>query len=145
MMGDPLFDLMQRMIRLGEQLPSKEDILHNADALHRAMLITAEMRKIDKEVKAMCAAARRERSRHEQQKRLDLYRDCQHALACYGGDTPVAVDLFYQLAREIEADPFLDVEGFEIGLERLRRAALPDAATRPARLTTVDHLPVLGL
>ena len=57
---DPLFRLMERMCRLGEQLPSEEEVLHDENALHRAMMLVAEMRKIDKEVRAM---GKRERER----------------------------------------------------------------------------------
>jgi hypothetical protein len=57
---DPLFRLMERMCRLGEQLPSEEEVLHDENARHRAMLLGAEMRKIDKEVRAM---GKRERER----------------------------------------------------------------------------------
>jgi hypothetical protein len=57
---DPLFRLMERMCRLGEQLPSEEEVLHDENALHRAMMLVAEMRKIDKEVRAM---RKRERER----------------------------------------------------------------------------------
>ena len=48
---DPLFRLMERMCRLGEQLPSEEEVLHDENARHRAMMLVAEMRKIDKEVR----------------------------------------------------------------------------------------------
>ena len=41
---DPLFRLMERMCRFGEQLPSEEEVLHDENARHRA-----EMRKIDGE------------------------------------------------------------------------------------------------
>ena len=47
---DPLFRLMERMCRLGEQLPSEEEVLHDENARHRAIMLVAEMRKIDKEV-----------------------------------------------------------------------------------------------
>ena len=52
-MGDPLFILMERMCRLGERLPSEEEVLHDEDARHRAMLLIAEMNKIEKEIRAM--------------------------------------------------------------------------------------------
>ena len=57
---DPLFRLMERMCRLGEQLPSEEEVLHDENARHRAMMLVAEMGKIDKEVRAM---GKRERER----------------------------------------------------------------------------------
>ena len=58
---DPLFRLMERMCRLGEQLPSEEEVLHDENARHTAMMLVAEMRKIDKEeVRAM---GKRERER----------------------------------------------------------------------------------
>ena len=57
---DPLFRLMERMWRLGEQLPSEEEVLHDENARHRAMMLVAEMRKIDKEVREM---GKRERER----------------------------------------------------------------------------------
>jgi hypothetical protein len=59
---DPLFRRMKRMIKLGEQLPTEEEeeVLHDENARHRAMMLVAEMRKIDKEVRAM---GKRERER----------------------------------------------------------------------------------
>lgn len=57
---DPLFRLMERMCRLGEQLPSEEEVLHDENARHRAMMLVAEMGKIEKEVRAM---GKRERER----------------------------------------------------------------------------------
>jgi hypothetical protein len=57
---DPLFRLMERMCRLDEQLPSEEEVLHDENARHRAMMLVAEMLKIDKEVRAM---GKRERER----------------------------------------------------------------------------------
>ena len=39
-----------------------------------------------------------------------------------------------KLADQIEADPFLDVDGFERILDRLHVKAFPDAKTRPPRL-----------
>jgi hypothetical protein len=49
---DPLFALMRRFIKLGEMLPSDEELLEDKDAVHRAVLIIAEMNKIDREVKS---------------------------------------------------------------------------------------------
>ena len=50
--------------------------------------------------------------------KVELYRQWQDALARYG-DTRVATDLFFELTKQIEASPFLDVQGFEAVLERL--------------------------
>jgi hypothetical protein len=66
---------------------------------------------------------------------IALYRDWQDALSHYGV-THVATDLFFELCRHIEADPFLDAQGFEAALERLHDQAYPVASTRPARLHT---------
>jgi hypothetical protein len=63
---------------------------------------------------------------------IELYRDWQHALARYG-DTHYTADLFFELSKLIEADPFLDNEGFEAALERLHRVAFTDPL--PVRLT----------
>ena len=41
-----------------------------------------------------------------------------------------------ELVRHIEANPFLDNEGFERALEQLHVRAFPNAATRPPRLHT---------
>jgi hypothetical protein len=48
---DPLFTLMRRFIKHGAMLPS-EDEEHDEDALHRAMLLIAEMEKISAEIKS---------------------------------------------------------------------------------------------
>ena len=37
---DPLFRLMERMCRLDEQLPSEEEVLHDENARHRAMMLS---------------------------------------------------------------------------------------------------------
>jgi hypothetical protein len=66
---------------------------------------------------------------------IALYRDWQDALARWG-DTHVATDRFFRLAREIEADPFLDTQGFEAVLDRLHVQADPEARSRPPRLHT---------
>ena len=55
---------------------------------------------------------------------VEAYKQWQQALAQYGA-TGYAADRFYELCRHIEADPCLDVEGFELVLERLHRAAFP--------------------
>ena len=68
---------------------------------------------------------------------IALYRDWQSALARYGV-THVTTDLFWRLCRHIEANPFLDNEGFDAALERLHDQAFPNAATRPPRLTAGD-------
>ena len=68
---------------------------------------------------------------------IALYRDWQDALARYGV-TDVATDLFWQLCKHIESDPFLDGQGFEAVLEQLHVQAYPQAATRPPRLTAGD-------
>ena len=52
-MGDPLFILMERMCRLGEQLPPEEEVLHDEDARDRARLLIAEMQKIQLEIRAL--------------------------------------------------------------------------------------------
>jgi len=57
-MDDPLFTLMERHCRLGEQLPSEDEILHDEDALHRAIMLIAEMSKIDAEIRALGKAER---------------------------------------------------------------------------------------
>ena len=59
---DPLFRLMERMCRLGEQLASEEEVLHDENARHRAMLLVAEMRKIDEKVRAMGKCERERRA-----------------------------------------------------------------------------------
>jgi hypothetical protein len=68
---------------------------------------------------------------------IQLYRDWQDALRDYG-DTQVATDRFFELCKLIEADPFLDAQGFTAVLERLHVQAYPNASTRPARLTAGD-------
>ena len=60
-MDDPLFILMERGSRLGELLPSEEEILHSQDARDRARLIIREMDKIDAEIKALGKAERERR------------------------------------------------------------------------------------
>ena len=65
---------------------------------------------------------------------ISLYVEYQTGLANHG-DTAHTRDLFFRLAKLIEADPFLDNEGFDAALERLHRAAYPVASTRPPRLT----------
>jgi hypothetical protein len=65
---------------------------------------------------------------------IQAYLEWQNALSRYGV-TQLATDAFFRLAREIEANQFLDNEGFDRALERLHRAAYPVAATRPPRLT----------
>jgi hypothetical protein len=62
-MGDPLFILMERACRLGEQLPSEEEVLHDQDARDRARLLIAEMNKIDAEIRALGKAERGRRAR----------------------------------------------------------------------------------
>jgi hypothetical protein len=64
---------------------------------------------------------------------IERYLSWQTALARYGV-TRHAESLFFELCREIEADPFLDREGFQSVLERLHCAAYPNPATRPPRL-----------
>jgi hypothetical protein len=68
---------------------------------------------------------------------IEAYKLWQELLAKHG-DTHVATDAFFRLAAEIESDPFLDVRGFEATLERLHRAAFPQASTRPPRLSAGD-------
>ena len=70
-------------------------------------------------------------------KQIERYLPWQDALARYGV-TDYANDLFWQLCRLIEVDPFLDSERFAAVLESLHRAAFPLASTRPARLTGGD-------
>ena len=60
-MDDPLLILIERGCRLGEQLPSEEEILHSQDARDRARLVIAEMNKIDAEIRAMGKAERERR------------------------------------------------------------------------------------
>jgi hypothetical protein len=60
-MGDPLLILIERGCRLGELLPSEEEILQSQDARDRARLIIAEMNKIDAEIKALGKAERERR------------------------------------------------------------------------------------
>jgi hypothetical protein len=52
-MDDPVLILIERGCRLGELLPSEEEILHSQDARDRARLIIAEMDKVDAEIKAL--------------------------------------------------------------------------------------------
>ena len=47
---DPLLSLLERGCRLGEQLPRE---IHNEDDIHRALLIIAEMDKVDAEISAL--------------------------------------------------------------------------------------------
>ena len=54
------------------------------------------------------------------------------------GDGHIASDLFYQLAKQIEICPFLDVQGFEAVLDQLHVQAFPDATARPTRPTAGD-------
>jgi hypothetical protein len=68
---------------------------------------------------------------------IEIYREWQRARSLYG-DTHYAADLFFELCKRIESDPFLDREGFEAVMERLHRAAWPDAKGRPARLAGGD-------
>jgi hypothetical protein len=65
---------------------------------------------------------------------IERYLSWQASLA-RDGCTRHAESLFFQLCREIEADPFLDGQGFQSVLERLHCAAFPQASTRPPRLT----------
>ena len=57
-MDDPLFILMERHCRLGGQLPSEEEVLHDQDARDRARLLIAEMNKFEKEIRALGKAER---------------------------------------------------------------------------------------
>jgi hypothetical protein len=60
-MDDPLLILIERGCRLGEQLPTEDEVLHSQDARDRARLIIAEMDKIDAEIKALGKAERERR------------------------------------------------------------------------------------
>ena len=73
---------------------------------------------------------------------IELYRDWQSALRDYGC-THVATDAFFELAKLIEADPFLDVQGFTAVLDRLHRQAYPEAKSRPPRLHTGELQSIL--
>ena len=66
-------------------------------------------------------------------KLVEIYLQWQCALSRWGC-TPVADDLFFKLAREIECNPFLDVRGFTAVLDQLHTQAFPDPRTRPPRL-----------
>ena len=72
-MGDPLLILIERGCRLGEQLPTEDEVLHSPDARDRARLIIAEMDKIDAEIRALGKA---ELSDEEL---ISLYREAQDA------------------------------------------------------------------
>jgi hypothetical protein len=50
---DPLFILMERGCRLGELLPTEDEVVHSQDARDRARLIIKEMNKIDAEIRAL--------------------------------------------------------------------------------------------
>ena len=73
---------------------------------------------------------------------IAAYREWQEQLERHGC-TDVAADLFLELCRHIEADPCLDVEGFEAVLEQLHVRAYPDARTRPPRLTAGELQSIL--
>ena len=64
---------------------------------------------------------------------VELYRRWQELLARYG-DADVTTDAFSGSLIRSEADPFLDVDGFERILDQLHVKAFPDAKTRPPRL-----------
>ena len=64
---------------------------------------------------------------------IEAYGDWQTALRDHGC-TAHAEGIFFELCSLIEADPFLDVQGFEAVLERLHDLAYPVASTRPPRL-----------
>ena len=65
---------------------------------------------------------------------VEKYREWQESLRRHG-ISHYANSLFLDLCREVDRDPFLDVCGFEVALDRIHAAAYPVSSTRPPRLT----------